>query len=154
MNTDVWNLKIYGSGVTEVTLIPYSDITSGKYRSVQDAKFAILNQYNYNYTYYYSGASIWDILEDNGIVEPSATKMRFIASDNYRSEFIPLSLVRNNPDLAIIGYEENGHILEEQSKGGDGPLRSMVNLSVTQQMIPPTYNSQFWVKYVNGIEVI
>jgi len=30
----------------------------------------------------------------------------------------------------------------------------MINLSVTMQMSPPTYNSQFWVKYVNGIEVI
>ncbi len=154
VNTDVWNLKIYGSGTTDEILVPYSDIVSDKYLSVQDGEFVILNKFNFTYTFFYSGASIWDILEDNGVVAGYATQLRFVASDNYKSEFIPLSLVRDNPNLVIIGYEENGKILEEQSKGGTGPLRSMVNLSVTIQMSPPTYNSQFWVKYVNGIEVI
>jgi len=98
VNTDVWNLRIYGSGTTDEISVPYSDIVSDKYLSVQDGEFVILNRFNFTYTFFYSGAE--HLGHPGGQRYRSreyATQLRFIASDNYKSEFIPLSLVRDNP---------------------------------------------------------
>lgn len=153
-NTNPWNVFIFGSGTTGNVTISYDELRSGKYQILHEGKFDILNRLDYSYTYSYTGVVLWDLLEQSGVVAPNATEFRFWAEDNYRCEPLPLSLAESYPTEVILAWEEDNKILKPRRKGGDGPLRSVVNLTISQLLDPPTYNSQFWVKYTNAIEII
>ncbi|MHA1683088.1 MAG: hypothetical protein ACTSUE_19270 [Promethearchaeota archaeon] len=153
-NPTPWSVVVFGSGTSGNVTIPYDDLTSGFYTIVNDVAFFINNRLNFNYTYMYTGVSVWDLLEKSGVLAPNATGIRFWSEDNYRCEVIPINLVQNHKFQVILGYIQDGKFLKSKVQGGDGPLRSVINFTVSQLMEPPTYNSQFWVKYTNAIEVI
>ena len=152
-NPNPWEVRIFGSGVNGTITISYDDLISGEYLQVENRVFDILNRLNYTYSYTYTGVSVWDVLQKSGILYPNATKFRFSSEDNYICDWLPLNISSSNPEKVILAYIEDGKFLETKIMGGYGPMRSVVDITLVQQFNPPTYNSQFWVKYTNGIEV-
>jgi hypothetical protein len=67
----------------------------------------------------------------------------------YYTEEMPLEKVENNPDGVIIAFQKGNDLLKYNSEDG-GPMRAIVNLSVTL----PDYCSKYWAKYVNTIVVV
>lgn len=98
---------------------------------------------------YYTGASVFSILEETGVMDRNPIRIRFQSPDAYYSDFIPLNLVQNFPYEIIIAWARNGQALTPLSLGGEGPLRSLVNRTV----IPSNINTPYWVKDCTKIYV-
>ena len=130
--------------VKEELRLSLSEIKSDKYDQVKDKTFKIVTQVEPHY-YKYSGATLWSILETEGILESDATTFTFIGKDGYESPE-PLSLkdvAEKYEDDVILAYEYDGEPLYE-----DGPIRSVID----DDAIPPgEYSSQYSVS--NLVEV-
>jgi len=130
--------------VTKELRLTLSDIKSDKYRQIKDKIFKIVTQVEPHY-YKYSGATLWSILEAEGILESDAKTFTFIGSDGYESPE-PLSLkdvAENYEDDVILAYEKDGEPLTDT-----GPIRSVID----DDAIPPgEYSSQYTVR--NLVEV-
>jgi len=127
----------------ELTL---SEIKSDKYNQVKDKIFKIVTQVEPHY-YKYSGATLWSILETEGILEAGATTFTFIGADGYESPE-PLSLkdvAEKYEDDVILAYEKDGNPLYEE-----GPIRSVID----DDAIPPgEYSSQYSVRNLVEIRI-
>jgi hypothetical protein len=130
--------------VKEEVRLSLSEIKSDKYNQVKDKIFKIVTQVEPHY-YKYSGATLWSILETEGILESDATTFTFIGKDGYESPE-PLSLkdvAEKYEDDVILAYEYDGEPLYEE-----GPIRSVID----DDAIPPgEYSSQYSVS--NLVEV-
>ena len=143
------SVTIRGDGVNKELTLSINELKSGKYDQIIDKSFHIkkgLPSYS-EYDVIYSGVSIWSILEVEGLIhgDVSLLTFRFIGRDQYKSpKALNLSIVKDNPDLAIIAYEQNGDPLSL----ADGPLRSVLD-----QLIVPSgaYSSQYSVQKLSEI---
>ena len=123
-----------------------SEIKSEKYNQVKDKTFKIVTQVEPHY-YKYSGATLWSILETEGILEDDATKFTFIGSDGYESPE-PLSLedvAEKYEEDVILAYEFDGEPLYEE-----GPIRSIID---DDAMPPGEYSSQYSVRNLEEIRI-
>lgn len=146
-NPDRLSIIIKGNVSHEVTYY-YDDITNGTYGIVENRPFTFLNEFGLQYDVNYSGVSVWALLTYSSILTPSSTAIYFYSWDNYQSATLSLTDVENHSEEIIIAFKKEDAYLKNDSQDG-GPLRSIVNLSVTE----PIYCSQYWVKYVNMIVV-
>ena len=97
--------------------------------------------------YIYSGASLWSILEVEDILESDASTFLFIGKDGYESPLpLDLALAEQYEKDVILAYEFNGDPLYEQ-----GPIRSVVDHEVVEDIEPEQYSSQYSVQ--NLVEV-
>ena len=130
--------------VKEELKLTLSEIKSDKYNQVKDKVFKIVTRVEPHY-YVYSGATLWSILESEGILEDDATTFTFVGEDGYESPE-PLSLIdvaEQYENDVILAYEYDGELLYE-----DGPIRSVID----DDAIPPgEYSSQYSVS--NLVEV-
>ena len=132
--------------VTKELKLTLSEIKSDKYRQIEDKIFKIVTQVEPHY-YQYSGATLWSILETEGILESGATTFTFISSDGYESPE-PLSLkvvAEEYEDDVILAYEKDGEPLEDS-----GPIRSVID----DDAIPPgEYSSQYSVRNLAEVRI-
>jgi len=138
-------VKITGNVKKELKL-SLSDIKSSKYVKVTDKKFKVVTREEPHY-YIYSGASLWSILEVEDILESDASTFLFIGKDGYESPLpLDLALAEQYEKDVILAYEFNGDPLYEQ-----GPIRSVVDHEVVEDIEPEQYSSQYSVQ--NLVEV-
>ena len=147
-NPDLYSIKIEGN-VSEVITYSYNDIVEGTFGFVENHDFVFLNQYNTRYNRVYTGVSVWALITHATIMYPNSTGIFFKSYDSYITETLTLDQVRDNPKLVIIAFKVDERTLKYNDNDG-GPLRSVVNLSVTE----PDYCSKFWAKFVNTIVVV
>jgi len=145
-----WNLKIRGNVKYEAT-IPYQALINGTYGTIANQTFHFLNSYGTYYLTNYTGVSVWRLLSDLNILNEGATGIWFKSVDLYETPGIPLSKVEEFPNLTIVAYKVNNINLTTRERGGTGPIRSIVNLSITE----PTEegNGMYWAKYLTTIMV-
>lgn len=112
--------------VTEDLVLTLEEIQSSKYLQVEDQLFHFVNAIGREFDEVYSGASLWSILEVEGILEDDASSFQFIAADGFKSpKHLPLTLAEENLNLVILAYERDGIPLFEQ-----GPIRSIIDYDV------------------------
>ena len=143
-----WTLTIKGNVKNEID-IPYTQIVNGTYYTIENAKFHIMNNFGREWDTYYTGISLWDLLNKTNILNENSSYAIFKAIDGYVSTKVDLSTIRQHKDEIIIAYKENGEILKLKDDGGDGPLHLILNFSVTD----PNPNTPYNVKYLNEIEI-
>ena len=143
-NTSLWQIRIIGNVKQEIS-ISYESIKGGAFGIVTNILYQWRNRVGTTGAEYFTGVSIWNILNYSGLLQPTATQIKFKSVDNYETDYILLSKLESFPDLAIIAYEENGQTLLPKYLGGDGPLKIALNLSLTE----PDYNKDYWANYVN-----
>lgn len=132
--------------VKEELKLSLSEIKSNKYLQVKDKEFKVVTQVEPHY-YVYSGASLWSILEEENILESDAQTFVFIGKDGYESPHpLDLSLAKKYKEEVILAYEYDGDPIFE-----DGPIRSVVDHEVVEDIEPEQYSSQYSVK--NLVEV-
>lgn len=122
------------------------------YTVVNNQFFEGLNNYGTMLTGYFTGAELYDILVKTGVIAYNPTKLCFKATDGYVSDFLNITDIQKYPSEVIIAWAEEGQALKSQSQGGDGPLRSIVNITIAPNIAPDSVTS-FWVKYCNEIYV-
>jgi hypothetical protein len=143
------SVTIRGSGVNRELTLTITELKSDKYDQVIDKTFNIKKgppSYS-EYDIIYSGVSLWSILEVENLIygEVSLLKFEFKGRDLYISpKALNLSIMKNNPELVIIAYEENGDSLSL----GEGPLRSVLDQSI---MPNGEYSSQYSVQKLSEI---
>ena len=149
-NPDLYSIRIEGNVSEEVTY-SYEDIVDGVFGLVENQEFTFLNQppSNTQFEVNYTGVSLWSLLSYTSILLPNSTAIYFYSYDSYYTEQISLVKVENNPNGVIIAFKKGYDILKYNSVDG-GPLRAIVNLSVTE----PDYCSKYWAKYVNIVVVV
>ena len=149
-NPELYTLKIEGNVSQEIEYV-YEDLVDGVYGLVEDQIFTYINQppYNTQYDVVYTGVSLWALLTYTSILLPNATALYFKSYDLYYTEEITLEKVENNPDGVIIAFQKGDKLLKYNSDDG-GPMRAIVNLSVTL----PDYCSKYLAKYLNTIVVV
>ena len=143
------SVTIRGNGVDKELTLTITELKSGKYDQIIDKTFHIKKgpPSYYEYDVIYSGVSLWSILEVENLIygEVSLLKFEFKARDLYISpKALNLSIVKDNPDLAIIAYEKSGDPLSL----GEGPLRSVLDQSI---MPIGEYSSQYSVQMLSEI---
>ncbi len=148
-NPMVWELKISGNVKQEV-IIQYQQIENSSFGLIEDRNFYYLNSYGTVYNFSCTGASLWQILNQTGVLRENATMYYFSCYDNYRTDTLWLSDIEAHPDYVLIAFEINGEILKPKEQGGDGPLRATVDFHLTD----PNPNSEYWAKYLNEIIII
>lgn len=144
-----WELLINGNVSKEID-ISYQDLVDGKYGTVVNQTYQFLDIEGHRANYTYTGVSVWNILSETHVLNNNSTAIEFKSYDLYVTSPLNLTKIQEYPNLTIIAYKLNGKFLTTKEQGGDGPLRAIIDLSVTT----PTYNSQYWAKYVNEIYVI
>ncbi|MBN2155387.1 MAG: molybdopterin-dependent oxidoreductase [Candidatus Lokiarchaeota archaeon] len=149
-NPELYSIRIEGN-VSEVLTYTYEDIVDGLFGVVEKQEFVYLNQppYNTRYNVIYTGVSVWSLLTHKSVINSNATEIFFRSYDAYYTDTLLLEKVENNPTLVIIAFKKDNKPLKYNSDDG-GPLRAIVNLSVTE----PDYCSKYWAKYVNTIVVV
>ena len=147
-NPELHSIRIEGN-VSAITTYTYEDIIEGKFGLVEDQEFVFLNQYKTQFDVVYTGASVWAILTYSGLLLPNSTGVYFKSFDSYYTETLTLDNIENYSDLIIIAFKKENQVLKYNDDDG-GPLRAIVNLSVTE----PDYCSKYWAKYVNTIVVV
>ena len=147
-NPNLYSIKIEGN-VSKEIVYSYEEIVDGSYGYVDNQEFNFLNQWGTRYSVNYTGVSLWALLTYQSIINPNSTRIYFKSYDSYNTENLTLSQVENNPNLVIIAFKKFNSVLKYTDDDG-GPLRAIVNLSVTE----PDYNSKYWAKYVNTIVVV
>lgn len=147
-NPDLYVIRLEGN-VSEVITFSYEDIVDGTYGIIDDQEFEFLNQYGTRYTVTYTGVSVWALLDYAQVHYPNSTGLYFKSYDNFVTELLSLEDIKTYSELIIIAFKIGNKVLKYTDEDG-GPMRSIVNLSVTE----PEYNSQYWAKYVNTIIVI
>ncbi|MHA1111218.1 MAG: molybdopterin-dependent oxidoreductase [Promethearchaeota archaeon] len=147
-NPELYSIRIEGN-VLEITTYTYEDIIDGKFGLVEDQEFVFLNQYNTQFDVVYTGVSVWAILTYAEIMLPNSTGIYFKSYDSYYTEPLTLENIENYSDLVLIAFKKENQVLKYNDDDG-GPLRAIVNLSVTE----PDYCSKYWAKYVNTIVVV
>jgi hypothetical protein len=148
-NPIVWGLLITGNVDHEV-VIQYQGIVNGTYGIIEDRTFFWKNSYGTTGTDIYTGASLWQILNQTGIVRPNATKYYFRCFDNYNTNNLTLSDIQAHPEDVIIAFKRGDEFLQPMEKDGDGPLRAIVDYTLTS----PNPNTEYWAKYVNTVIII
>ena len=148
-NPILWELKITGN-VTQEINVTYSQIVNGNYGLIENRPFYFINSYGTNYWEIYTGASLWEILNQTGVLPANATKFYFRSVDNYETGTLWLDNISEHPDYALIAFKLGNQVLLPKDQGGDGPLRAIVDYNLTK----PAVNSQFWAKYVNTVVII
>ena len=136
--------------VKEELKLSIADLKSDKYNQVTD-DFNFRNSYGTEWTDEYTGVTLWSILEAEGILESHASTFVFISQDGYESPE-PLSIediAKNYEDQVIIAYEIEGELLSDDN----GPVRSVIDHEVLEDLEPDHYNSQFAVKNLKYIEI-
>jgi len=137
---------IQGNGVNRELVLTTTQMKSDKYDQYIDKTFHIMNRFETEYDKIYSGVSLWSILIAESLLELDASSLtfEFWARDLYHSpKPLNLSIVKSNPDLVLIAYEEDGAPLFEE-----GPFRSVID----QTIIPEgEYSSQYSVEMLNKI---
>jgi len=130
--------------VKEELKLTLSEIKSDKYNQVKDKVFKIVTRVE-PYYYVYSGATLWSILESEGILEDDATTFTFVGEDGYESPepLLLIDVAEQYESDVILAYEYDGEPLYE-----DGPIRSVID----DDAIPPgEHSSQYSVS--NLVEV-
>jgi hypothetical protein len=142
-------ITIRGNGVDRELTLSINELKSSKYDQIIDKTFHIKKgppSYS-EYDIKYSGVSLWSILEVENLISENASllKFQFKGRDLYVSpKFLNLSIVKNNPELAILAYEKSGDPLSL----AEGPLRSVLD----QTIIPNgEYSSQYSVQKLSDI---
>jgi DMSO/TMAO reductase YedYZ molybdopterin-dependent catalytic subunit len=143
-----WNISIYGNVNYEVN-ITYEDIVEGVYGVVENREFYFINSYGTEYYINYTGAPVWNILNQTGVLTNTSSKIVFYAIDNYYSYELSISDFAANPEYAILAFKKNGEFILPQQQGGYGPIRAIVDYEITK----PRVNSQYWVKYTSSIQI-
>lgn len=139
-------ITIRGKGVDRELTLSITELKSSKYDQIIDKTFHLKKSTGYEYTQTYSGVSLWSILEVENLISEDASllKFQFKGRDGYDSKFLNLSIVKNNPELAIIAYEKSGDPLSL----AEGPLRSVLD----QTIIPNgEFSSQYSVQKLSDI---
>ena len=135
--------------VKEELKLSLSEIKSSKYLQVKDKEFKIVTRVEPHY-YIYSGASLWSILEEEDLLEPDASKFIFVGKDGYESPLaLDLSLAKNYENEVILAYEYDGDPIFE-----DGPIRSVVDHEVIEDIEPEQYSSQYSVKNLVEVRIV
>ena len=148
-NPILWELKITGNVTHEVN-VTYSQIVNGDYGLIENRPFYFINSYGTNFWQNYTGASLWQILNQTGVLPPNATKFYLQSVDNYVTGTLWLDNISANPDYVLIAFKLWNEVIQPKDQGGDGPLRAIVDYNLTK----PEVNSQYWAKYVNTVIII
>ncbi|MFX1337702.1 MAG: hypothetical protein ACFFDK_03750 [Promethearchaeota archaeon] len=126
------------------------DLKSDKYRQITRS-FEFKNRYGTKWNETYTGATLWSILIAEDILASDAKGFLFIGEDGYSSPE-PISIndidSKDSEVKVILAYLEDGDPLFS-----DGPVRSIVDRSVVQDLEPDHYNSQFAVKNLKYVEI-
>lgn len=134
---------IIKGNVAEEFELRLSDIKSDKYQQILNKKFHIVNAIGREYDVYYSGVSLWSILEVENLLNLDSSTFLFIGGDGYYAETsLPLSLAENNSDQVILAYEQDG-----QPIFFEGPVISVVDY----ELIPDKATTHYSVKYLRTI---
>jgi hypothetical protein len=138
-------IRIYGNVKREVNITLFE--IKAEYQQVINQKFDFINDFGSVYDDYFTGAQVWDIFIQNDLLNANSRQIRFYGYDGYtHTEAINISIIKNNPSLVILAYEENGISLG--TPPDDGPIKSVVNRSLY-----PTWNSRFSVRNLAAIVV-
>ncbi len=135
-------VTIKGNVVEEFEL-RLSDIKSDEYQQILNKKFHIVNAIGREYDVFYTGVSLWSILDIENLLNPDSSTFLFIGGDGYYAESsLPLSLAENNTEQVILAYEQGG-----QPIYFDGPVMSVVD----HVLIPDKANTHYSVNYLKTI---
>ncbi len=148
-NPIVWEVRITGNVNFEV-IIQYQEVVNSTYGVVDNRHFHYLNTWGTERDYYYTGASLWQILNQTGVLKGNSTQYYFSCYDNYVTEKLWLSDIEANPDYVLIAFKKGSEFLKPKSEGGEGPLRAIVDFNLTD----PGPNSEYWAMYVNEIIIV
>jgi DMSO/TMAO reductase YedYZ molybdopterin-dependent catalytic subunit len=148
-NPILWELKITGNVNQEIT-IQYQQIVNGTFGLVEDRPFFFKNSYGTEYWENYTGASLWQILNQTGVLPVNATQFYFRSVDNWVTNPLLLDDISAHPDFVLIAFKLGDEILLPKDQGGNGPLRAIVDYNLTK----PNVNSEYWAKYVNTVIII
>ena len=147
-NPDLYSIRIEGN-VSEILTFKYEDLVDGVFGKIINQEFTFQNRppHNDQYEVNYTGVSVWGILEYASVHYPNSTGIYFKSYDSYTTEILPLEKIETNPLGVIIAYQEGDDPLNPND---DGPMRAIVNLSVTL----PDYCSKYWAKQVNTFVIV
>ncbi len=148
-NPIIWELKISGN-VNQEVIIHYQQLVDGDYGMITDREFYFKNSFGTEDYYIFSGASLWQILNQTGVLRGNSSEFYFRCADNYETATLSLASIQANPQYVIIAFKQGDDYIKPKSEGGDGPLRAVVDYELTK----PAPNSQYWAKYVNEVIII
>ncbi|HUX99459.1 MAG TPA: molybdopterin-dependent oxidoreductase [Candidatus Deferrimicrobium sp.] len=148
-NPMVWEIKISGNVEAEI-IIQYQEIVDGDFGMIENRYFYYINSWGTERSYYVTGPSLWQVLNQTGVLRENSTQFYFKCVDNWVTDPLSLSDIEANPDYVLLAFKIDGQILKPKSEGGDGPIRAAVDFNLTK----PDSNSEYWAKYLNQIIII
>jgi DMSO/TMAO reductase YedYZ molybdopterin-dependent catalytic subunit len=142
-------LKIKGLAEKELSLT--LDELKAMNDIIFEADFYSLNNFGTTGYTHFKGVKLWDLLENEALIKPEASKISIIAQDGYSMEFtieqVQMEYMdETNPDNKypiIIAWEENG---EEYSLDEGNPYKLVVG-----QKEPGDINKPQWVSNIDVI---
>ena len=142
-------LKIKGLAEKELSLT--LDELKAMNDIIFEADFYSLNNFGTTDYTHFKGVKLWDLLENETLIKPEASKISIIAQDGYSMEFtieqVQMEYMdETNPDNKypiIIAWEENG---EEYSLDEGNPYKLVVG-----QKEPGDINKPQWVSNIDVI---
>ncbi|MHA1745643.1 MAG: hypothetical protein ACTSWW_06560 [Promethearchaeota archaeon] len=154
-------LHFYGEGAKTELNISVDALLNGTFTRSENVSFHVLNKLNITSDYQISGVSLWTILEQQDLLQPNATCIKFFGKDGYNSYNLPLRIFENSSDKVFIVTQEDGQTPV------DGPLKVAVRLDAIQNDTEITamfealglpgensvHNSKYSVKMLTAIEI-
>lgn len=123
---------------------------NGSVHARHQASIFTRNSYGVDDTFTVVGVRLADLIVDLGIDYGTATGIQFIATDGFESPFVPLSMVFGHPDQVLIYNVRDGDYLTNETEGGSGPLRAVVNWTA----LGPIANDPFHAKWLSGVSFV
>ncbi len=161
---DSWCVYISGN-VNYEMFVGISYMLNDSFSRVENREFQFFNSFGTRYNKTLSGVVLWDMLNQPNFLTDDANLIRFEASDGYKSIELPISIIRDFPEMVILVTHIDGQLIETKEDGGDGPLMAAVDfpsIMDNEEIIKIfedhqqdfVYNSLYNVKYLDSIIVI